>query len=38
MLSLATSIKQSSPDEGIAERVDLRASQINGCGVRVDRH
>jgi AhpD family alkylhydroperoxidase len=38
MLGLAASIKHSSLGERIVELVNLRVSQVNGCGVCVDMH
>jgi AhpD family alkylhydroperoxidase len=38
MLGLAASIKHSSLGERLVELVNLRVSQINGCGVCVDMH
>ena len=38
MISLSTSVKKSSLGIRIVELVNLRVSQINGCGVCVDMH
>ncbi|MEC5160444.1 AhpD family alkylhydroperoxidase [Janthinobacterium sp. CG_23.3] len=38
MISLSTSVKQSSLGERLVELLQLRVSQINGCGVCVDMH
>lgn len=38
MISLSASVKKSSLGEALVELVNLRVSQINGCGVCVDMH
>ena len=38
MIALSGSVKQSSLGEHLVELVNLRVSQINGCGVCVDMH
>ncbi len=38
MINLSGSVKQSSLGEHLVELVNLRVSQINGCGVCVDMH
>lgn len=38
MVNLSTSVKKSSLGEALVELVNLRVSQINGCGVCVDMH
>jgi AhpD family alkylhydroperoxidase len=38
MINLSASVKQSSLGERLVELVNLRVSQINGCGVCVDMH
>ncbi len=38
MINLSTSVKQSSLGERLVELVQLRVSQINGCGICVDMH
>lgn len=38
MINLSTSVKQSSLGLRLVELVNLRVSQINGCGVCVDMH
>jgi AhpD family alkylhydroperoxidase len=38
MINLSASVKQSSLDARLVELVNLRVSQINGCGVCVDMH
>jgi AhpD family alkylhydroperoxidase len=38
LLNLSTSVKQSSLGERLVELVNLRISQINGCGFCVDMH
>lgn len=38
MIALSGSVKQSSLGERLVELVQLRVSQINGCGVCVDMH
>lgn len=38
MITLSGSVKQSSLGHKIVEMVNLRVSQINGCGVCVDMH
>jgi AhpD family alkylhydroperoxidase len=38
MIGLSTSVKKSSLGARIVELVNLRVSQINGCGVCVDMH
>jgi AhpD family alkylhydroperoxidase len=38
MINLSASVKQSSLGEHLVELVQLRVSQINGCGICVDMH
>jgi AhpD family alkylhydroperoxidase len=38
MIKLSASVKQSSLGERLVELVQLRVSQINGCGICVDMH
>jgi AhpD family alkylhydroperoxidase len=38
MIKLSTSVKQSSLGVRLVELINLRVSQINGCGVCVDMH
>jgi AhpD family alkylhydroperoxidase len=38
MIALSTSVKQSSLGPRLVELVNLRVSQINGCGVCIDMH
>ena len=38
LIALSTSVKQSSLGHRLVELVQLRVSQINGCGVCVDMH
>lgn len=38
MINLSASVKKSSLGEALVELVNLRVSQINGCGVCVDMH
>jgi AhpD family alkylhydroperoxidase len=38
MINLSTSVKQSSLGEHLVEVIQLRVSQINGCGVCIDMH
>lgn len=38
MVNLSASVKKSSLGEALVELVNLRVSQINGCGVCVDMH
>jgi AhpD family alkylhydroperoxidase len=38
MINLSASVKKSSIGEKLVELVNLRVSQINGCGVCVDMH
>ena len=38
MINLSASVKKSSIGEQLVELVNLRVSQINGCGVCVDMH
>lgn len=38
MINLSKSVKQSSLGERLFELVNLRVSQVNGCGVCVDMH
>ena len=38
MINLSASVKQSSLGERLVELVQLRVSQINGCGICVDMH
>lgn len=38
MINLSTSVKQSSLGPRLVEMVNLRVSQINGCGVCIDMH
>jgi AhpD family alkylhydroperoxidase len=38
MINLSTSVKKGELDERLVELIQLRVSQINGCGVCVDMH
>lgn len=38
LFNLATSVKQSSLGERLVELINLRVSQVNGCGLCVDMH